>query len=488
MNRLLFILLFAAAGGYLVYKAVMIPITHDEVATTLFYSKFSSWEIMMYPDEWPNNHILNTLLSKYCIGLFGPEQWAVRLPNLLAFLLYSYAVFRSLQLILQDHSLFFIPFALLFLANPYLFDFFALSRGYGMSIALSFAAASFLISGYYKSKPHHIWLALLLAILASYANFTLLLFWVPVTLAAGWYFLWQHLQDKRGFIRPWATIALINLAYLALIYTPIHKMQSTDQFIYWTSNGFLHDTILPLIWLSCQGSHLDLPFMILAFAGFALMVLAFFIHLAKRKTQGSVAFWKHPVFWGVYLLFGTAFVNLMQTWIMGTPNLFGRTALFFYPLYMLALLTTASLVKTRVRSKALRIGLAVIICFFSTYHFFRAAQPTFFKEWYYDAYTLEVMNYLHQQNDAKQPRLETHWLFNPSFQFYKETDKITWYELGIYKKELDTATAFDYYYVPQEDTAFLQPKFEVVKHFGGNCLMRKTESSSERIRMPNFPS
>lgn len=480
VNHLLFLAVFCAAGAYLVYKAVWIPITHDEVATTLFYSKFSSWEIMMYPDEWPNNHILNTLLAKYCIALFGPEQWAVRLPNLLSFALYAYAAYRSLRLILKSDSWFFVPFALLFLSNPYLLDFFALSRGYGMSIALSAAGASFLLSGFAQQNQRHIWLALLLSILASYANFTLLLFWVPVTLAAAFYFLLRHMREKNGFFFPWLLIALLNIGYLALIYTPIHKMQSTDQFIYWTSNGFLYDTVLPLIWLSCQGSHLDLPFLILAFAGFALMLLAFFHYLYTAQKGGkSENFWQHPVLWSVYLLFATAFVNLLQTWIMGTPNLFGRTALFFYPLYMIALLGTASFVRTRLRHKALRISIIVLLCFFTSYHFFRSGQPGFFKEWYYDAYTFEVMDYLKTHSETEKPELETHWLFNPSFQFYHITDSIDWYTLGYYKKELDSTTTYAYYYVPREDTSALQPKFNVVAHFGGNCLMRRSEPLAE---------
>jgi hypothetical protein len=479
-NKLLFFGIFLAAGLYLVYKACYLPITHDEVATTLFYSKFSSWEVMMYPDEWPNNHILNTLLSKYCIALFGPEQWAVRLPNLLFFILYAYAAYRSLLLTVKSSSWFFVPFALLFLSNPYLMDFFALSRGYGMSIALSAASASFLLSGFSRQKNTDIWIAFGLSILASYANFTLLLFWVPVTLACAWYFLLKRLQHQGRFIWPWVLIGAVNLLYLALIYTPIHKMQSTDQFVYWTSNGFLHDTLLPLIWLSCQGSHLDLPFLILAFAGFALMLFALTVHvLRSRKAGFGMAFWQHPGLWGVYLLFGTAFVNLLQTWIMGTPNLFGRTALFFYPLYMIALLGTAEYVRGKIRPKAVRIGIVVVICFFSSYHFFRAGEPGFFKEWNYDAYTFEVMDYLQADQSTQKPSLETHWLFNPSFQFYKETDQITWYELGYYKKELDTATQANYYYVPREDTARLQPRFEVVAHFGGNCLMRNTQDMRE---------
>jgi 4-amino-4-deoxy-L-arabinose transferase-like glycosyltransferase len=84
------------------YKSFTVPITHDEAWTVLRYLDESAWDIMMYPDSWPNNHILNTLLAKASAGIFGVHDWSVRLPNLLFYWFFAVGVFRFLKLVCKD--------------------------------------------------------------------------------------------------------------------------------------------------------------------------------------------------------------------------------------------------------------------------------------------------------------------------------------------------------------------------------------------------
>ena len=71
LNRPVFILIYALSFLVIIYKVFNVPVTHDEVSTAVFFGDYSIWEIMMYPDASPNNHILNTLLTKYAILAFG---------------------------------------------------------------------------------------------------------------------------------------------------------------------------------------------------------------------------------------------------------------------------------------------------------------------------------------------------------------------------------------------------------------------------------
>ena len=78
-----------------IVRAYTIPVTHDEAATVIHYAaRFSPWQIMMFPDPWPNNHILNTLLTKMSIGLFGEGHLAIRLPSIFSVTLYLWAIWR----------------------------------------------------------------------------------------------------------------------------------------------------------------------------------------------------------------------------------------------------------------------------------------------------------------------------------------------------------------------------------------------------------
>jgi len=87
-NRYVFILAIGILFLLILYKVVHIPILKDEWETPVKYIDHSVWEIMMYTSNSPNNHILNTLLVKLFVFLFGSkEQLILRLPNLLSFIL-----------------------------------------------------------------------------------------------------------------------------------------------------------------------------------------------------------------------------------------------------------------------------------------------------------------------------------------------------------------------------------------------------------------
>ena len=63
------------------------PITFDEYSAALNYPNFTVWQIMMYPNPWPSNHILNTLCIKLEEYLWGVSPLGVRVHSILAFVL-----------------------------------------------------------------------------------------------------------------------------------------------------------------------------------------------------------------------------------------------------------------------------------------------------------------------------------------------------------------------------------------------------------------
>jgi len=210
INPIVFVVIYALTFIYILYKILHVPITHDEVATTVYYNNFSVWELMMYPDPLPNNHILNTISAKLFIFLFGAEQWAVRIPNLLSFVLFGVGVYRILKTVISKESMFFIPAALLFIASPYLLDFFGLCRGYGMSAALCTLSVSYIISGFATSTNKHIWYGFILSISACYANFTLLVFWAAITILTWFYFYSSYIVKKSSLLKPTLIIFFVD--------------------------------------------------------------------------------------------------------------------------------------------------------------------------------------------------------------------------------------------------------------------------------------
>jgi len=91
LNRYALILAIGIITILLLYKAVHIPILKDEWETPVKYINHSVWDIMMYTSNSPNNHILNTLLVKLFVFVFGSrDQLILRLPNILSFLIYGW--------------------------------------------------------------------------------------------------------------------------------------------------------------------------------------------------------------------------------------------------------------------------------------------------------------------------------------------------------------------------------------------------------------
>ncbi len=463
-NYYSFVLIIVVVFSLLLYKAVIFPVVNDETATAIHYSKFSVWEIMMYPDHWPNNHILNTLITKLFIILFGNEPVVIRLPNLLSFILYAIAIFRINKTILKENSIFFIPSALLFIANPYLLDFFGLCRGYGMSSAVAVLSVSFMITGFMDSKQRHIWTSYILSILASYANFTLLVFWCAISLFVMFYYFSKSTKQLQQVIKPTIILAVITILYLGLIATPIIKMHSTNEFQYWTSKGFYQETIYPLIKYSRSGSYMILGgsnhlIAVLVFLTIAANLIYIFIEL--KRSNYNITSLNKPVFVTTMVLLATAFINIAQCKLLDTPNLHGRTALFFYPLFITVFVSFLGLIPVSKARTAQKIA-AFCFAFICIYHMGDRFKFNRIREYWFDSNTYEVLDYLEKVYTDQTITLKTNWIFHNSFSYYYNTGKTPWLELLPYDKKIELNTGADYYYIFSDDYKILEPKFKVV--------------------------
>ena len=127
-NSLQFILIGLTAVGLLyliVDKAYRLSFTHDESYTYLHYVHQGFMDIISYKTPYTNNHILNTVLIKYFEELFGKSELIYRMPNILAFILYS--VYGAMLLHKHTPKLLF-PSYLLLVLNPLFARFFWLSK------------------------------------------------------------------------------------------------------------------------------------------------------------------------------------------------------------------------------------------------------------------------------------------------------------------------------------------------------------------------
>ncbi len=466
-----FVAVFAALYSVLIFKVFTVPITHDEAWTVINYTKYSTWEIMMYPDAWPNNHILNTLFTKFSCWIFGTHDWSARIPNLLFYIVYAFGVFRFLRVTIQDKMYLFLPAALLFLLSPYFLDFFALSRGYGISSALTMLSLSFFVSGFHHRINKHIWWAVGLALLASYANFTVLVFWAAAVLMAALYFL-LFKSSWGECLKRWGILAITSVGYLTLIAQPIYKMRSTDQFEYWTSKGFYDETIFSVVHKSLLDSGVFTRADWVAFGVFLCTIFLWVIALLILfKSRFSKEGFRQPLVIISLVLAFTVSVNLIQTSVLGVPNLNGRTALFLLPIFT-ALIVSGLRFIPKGKFRGVGPVLAGLIVLIAIQHLTTTVRTDSFKEWKFDASTFVVLDEI-ESKDGSKVTLATHWLYNNSFAFYKKYESVPWLELASYDEVIDPASNADYYYLPSEEVHLLEERFQIVSEYQGGAVLMK---------------
>jgi len=120
----------------------MQSMTIDEAFTYNLYLSKNLHVILTHFDA--NNHVLFTLLAKAAVSLLGKAEWVVRLPTILAGLLYLVVACKLCRLLLGCGWLFLLGLGAMSL-NPYLLDFLSAARGYGLAIALLMLAIYFLL-------------------------------------------------------------------------------------------------------------------------------------------------------------------------------------------------------------------------------------------------------------------------------------------------------------------------------------------------------
>ena len=130
---LLLAFLFAAN----LYRAATQSLVHDEALTWQFYLDGPPAQMFEMYDA--NHHVLNTLLEKASVSLFGTSEFTLRLPSVIGGLVYLAAVYLLCADFFGGGAWLLLATAWLTL-NPFVLDFLSAARGYGMGLALMMVA------------------------------------------------------------------------------------------------------------------------------------------------------------------------------------------------------------------------------------------------------------------------------------------------------------------------------------------------------------
>ena len=196
-----FLLLISVTLVLLVYKVINTEITTDEAYSFLSYSYTSDY----FNIGIANNHILNSFFVAQFTKVNTSELF-IRLPNLICGILYVLFVVKF-----SINNTYYILASLPFVLNPYLMDYFTLSRGYGISAFFIFLACYF----YLRSEVNYYLKPIVFLSLSAVAMHTTIIFLIVFCLL--------HLNDLRvkfskKFILIWSSIlsifSLLNIFIL----------------------------------------------------------------------------------------------------------------------------------------------------------------------------------------------------------------------------------------------------------------------------------
>lgn len=137
----------------------------DEIAPVLLYRPMPAWQVL-FTYLAPNNHLLNTLLTKVAISLFGNVEWAIRLPaSLFGVATVPVLYWVGRRCLSRSASL----GAALLLAVSYHHIFFSQNaRGYSAYLLFSLLACALFVRGLQEDRLD-IWTAYVLVVVLDVA-------------------------------------------------------------------------------------------------------------------------------------------------------------------------------------------------------------------------------------------------------------------------------------------------------------------------------
>jgi len=417
--------------SYVTIKASISSFTHDESFSYLHYIQKSFMDIITFSDWYTNNHVLNSLLMKYSEKLFGNSEVALRLPNLLLFIVYmsySFLLFkRSNKIILMS------MFAVL-CTNNSIIDLFGLARGYGLSIGFMTMSIYHFIQSFYSQKAQQVFLfhfSSLLAILSSFilvdVYLALLITYVVMTFIDCKYFSNQKyhlLISNKVHLIPFLVLVII-------LYEPIRRVALNSDLNFGGKIGLYSDTLSYLTSYAVHGTH----FSSIEFSSvkiiFSCIVLITTILIIKMIIKRDMIFWekyKNLVVLNLLIWVITIEISLQHI-IFNADYPIGRFSLFILPIYIFQFGFLLSFIGDYYKNAVLTvsISLAIISClsFVSKADFYSCS------EWEYDMETRNMMQRLseyHSKYDANSTnvRIGINSFYEPTINFYRITKNISW--------------------------------------------------------------
>ncbi len=413
-----------------VYRAVTQSITTDEAFT---YQRFVSSPSAGLVERFDaNNHVLNSLLSKASIAVFGLSEWSLRLPSVVGGALYLFAAYRLCFLLFGGGAWSLLITALL-TTNPLLLDHLSAARGYGLALAFLLLSVYELIRAAEAKSVRSVYAAGIFCGLSIGANMTSLF---PVTAFTVAFIALTAVSGRLQVKRLWAEFVVpMSLVFFLFLVLPLSRLEG-NQFYFGALR--LVDSIRNLAqlsfeydpvrtdWLPAVGytlhymSGLAIPFLSVLLCGSILYGIVGLTSLRRRRSEGGPSLAA-----GFFALAFSIAVALIVAahWFLAAPYPLMRTALYFVPLTVLAASSLAYRYR-RIRPVGYASAAVGVLCLAA---FVFQVNVSYYTEWRFDAGTKRIVKFIRSYTPPeKRLVVRTSWPLEPSLNFYRILYRLNW--------------------------------------------------------------
>ena len=232
---------------YLIARAIIVPVTVDEYLSLTYFVDSTWFDILtsrhLNTQNASNNHVLNSIFMKIAIAIFGEHDWSIRLHILAAFAVCYYFIWKLFSLhnipIMRQTA-----YLMIIFLNPYLLDFFAIARGYALSMACWSATTYFFILYCNEVKIKDLIKALIWLFIAVYSNFSAIYFAIIFGGSIGCFLIKNRKQDF--FAKHIATLVLGTGVIAAITGLSLYRT-IVGHSAHGGSNSFFNDSILTYV-------------------------------------------------------------------------------------------------------------------------------------------------------------------------------------------------------------------------------------------------
>jgi len=404
--------------AWAISRAAIQSITIDEATT---YNIFVFNRLLFLPHA--NNHLLNTLLMYVCTKVLGLSQFTARLPALIGAALYITAAYRLCRLVSRPLILQVVLLVCL-VYNPFIFDYLVAARGYGLALGFLMWAIVY-SAGWHLHQRRSLFFACAVsstcAGLSIDSNFSFAfvnLVTMTAILLCAWY------RRPKQFYRVVNSCVIPGAVVTAFV-------SGYSFFYHWDPGQFnggfpmygahsLSETFGSIIESSLFQTHFDfLKAMIFPLVGVSgLIWLVYLLFQRAPQTERTAWLVRFAVILAAILAVTTG-IHLVIFYAFGLPLPKDRTAIFFFPLFMvaaglLAAIPSSSLGGTYLRA-CFRGALVVMACYFLL-----CLRLNYFKQWYWDSDVDKAYSILSCLNRTHQiTHVSSTWSYRGPLNFYQ---------------------------------------------------------------------